>query len=134
MDSQRDRIVVQLRKFANGTATGTFQGGSYAFDPDTIRQVINNYKDLADSYNESKQVAERMAKVAPPGNEFVSEAFAEAANASGKSYIAYCEYYKGFFLGEAQKCQDALDAYLGAEEQTVIDLGKTDDGDSPPPV
>src|SRR6266498_3223988 len=124
MDSQGDRIFVQLRKFSDGT--GTFQGGSYTFDPDTIRQVINNYKDLADSYDESRQNAGRMTKVAPPANEFVSEAFAEAANASGESYVAYCEYYKDFFLREAQKCQDALDTYLGADEQTIIDLGKTD--------
>jgi len=134
MDSQGDRIFVQLRKFSDGTTTGAFQGGSYTFDPDTIRQVINNYKDLADSYNKSADEAEPMTRVAPPGNEFASEGFATAANTSGESYVAYCTHYTAFFLGEAQKCQDALDAYLGAEEHTVIELGKASDGDSLPPV
>jgi hypothetical protein len=56
------------------------------------------------------------------------------ANASGNSYIEYCRHYAAFYQQEAQKCQDALDAYLGVEERTVIELGNAGDGSSPPGV
>jgi hypothetical protein len=131
MDSQRDRIVVELSKSAGGTTEGPITGGSFTFDPDTIRQVINNYKDLADSYDQSVRDADPMAVVGPSADEFVSESFAEKASTSGASYIAYCRHYAGFYLREAQKCQDALDAYLGVEEHTIIQLGNADGGSRP---
>jgi hypothetical protein len=132
MDSQRDRIVVELSNYASGSTEGTITGGTFTFDPDTIREVINNYKDLADSYARSVQDAAPMALVTGPADEYVSESFADKANASGASYIAYCDHYAGFYLREAQKCQDALDVYLGVEERTVIGLGDAGDGGSAP--
>jgi putative methionine-R-sulfoxide reductase with GAF domain len=134
MADQRDRIAVELTNFATGTTQGTLPGGGFTFDPDTIRQVINNYKDLADSYDESVRDARPMAMLTPSADEFVSESFAAKANASGTSYIAYCQHYAGFYLREAQKCQDALDAYFGVEEHTVVELGNAGNGDSRPPV
>jgi len=133
MADQRDRIAVELTNFATGTTQGTITSGGFTFDPDTIRQVINNYIDLAKSYAQSMDDAEPMRNVSP-GHEYVTESFAYKANASGASYIAYCQHYAGFYLREAQKCQDALDTYLGVEERTVIDLGNAGDGGSRPAV
>jgi hypothetical protein len=91
MDNRRDRMVADLGGIVSGTTEGTLQGGHFTFDPDEIRQVIKNWIELADSYDRSMEDAEPMKLVAPPGNEFVSESFAAKANASGESYIAYCE-------------------------------------------
>ena len=132
MDGQRDRIVVELSRFTTGTTDGT--GGSFTFDPDTIRQVINNYKDLAESYAQSVEDAEPMGRVSAPADEYASRSFAAKANASGVSYIAYCKHYAGFYLREAQKCQDALDTYLGTEERTIVELGSVGDHGSRPAV
>ncbi|HYQ67194.1 PE domain-containing protein [Actinophytocola sp.] len=133
MSDQRDRIAVELTNFASGTTQSTNTGSGFTFDPDTIREVINNYKDLADSYAESVRDARPMAMLTPSADEFVSESFAAKANTSGTSYIAYCHHYADFYLREAQKCQDALDAYLGVEAHTVIELGNAG-SDSRPPV
>jgi hypothetical protein len=134
MDSRRDQVVAQLRGIVSGTTEGTINGGQYTFDPDQIRQVIKNWTELAYSYAKSRQDARPMTTVAPPGNEFVSESFAAKANWSGESYVAYCKRNTLICLQEAQRYQDALDAYLGAEERTIIELGKTDDGGTPPVV
>jgi hypothetical protein len=134
MSDERDRIAVELAGFAGGAARGTSTGGGFTFDPDTIREVINNYKDLADSYAQSVREARPMAMLTPSADEFVSEGFAAKANTSGSSYIAYCRHYAALYLREAQKCQDALDACLGVEEHTVIELGNAGGDGSRPPV
>jgi hypothetical protein len=130
MDSRHDRIAVELRGIVGGTTEGTIHGGRFTFDPDTIQQVINNWMELADSYAQSAQDARPMAAIRPPGDEFVSESFATKANASGLSYIAYCDHNARICLREAQRYQDALDTYLGAEERTIIELGRTTDSGS----
>lgn len=133
MVSQRDRIAGELGSIASGTTEGTIHGGTFTFDPDTIAQVVKNWKDLADSYNDSLRSADPMVRVAPPGDEFVSESFAEKANASGNSYLAYCEHNRDICLREAQRYQDALDTYLGAEERTIIKLNEAAADGGPQP-
>ncbi|MFL6121835.1 hypothetical protein [Actinophytocola sp.] len=133
MGGERDRIVVELSKFTNDTTEGT-TAGTFTFDPDTIRQVIKNYIELADSYDQSTRDAEPMVKVGPSAQEYVSESFASKVNTSGDSYLAYCRHYSAFYLEQAQKCQDALDTYLGVEERTIIGLGQTGVGDTRPVV
>lgn len=131
MDGRHDPMAADLRGVVSGTTEATIHGGRFTFDPDQIRQVIQNWKDLADSYARSATDSLIMTRVAPPGNEFVSESFAVKANATGASYIAYCEHNRDICMREAQRYQDALDAYLGVEERTIIELGKVDDGSSP---
>ena len=61
MDSPRDRIAVELGGIVGGTTEGTVHGGRFTVDPDTIRQVINNWIELANSYAQSAQDARPMA-------------------------------------------------------------------------
>jgi hypothetical protein len=132
MDSRRDQIAGQLRGAVTGTTEGAINGGGYTFDPDTIKQVIKNWVELANSYAQSAAEARPMARIGPPGDEFVSKSFADKANASGESYISYCIHNADICTHEAQRYQDALDAYLGAEERTIIKIGKADDDPSTP--
>jgi PE family protein len=134
MSDERDRIAVELAGFAGGAARGTSTGGGFTFDPETIREVINNYKDLADSYAQSAKDAWSMTQVGPSADEFVSKSFAEKANRSGGSFVEYCRHYAAFYSREAQKCQDALDTYLGVEDRAVIGLGGAGDDGSRPAV
>jgi hypothetical protein len=134
MADQRDRIAVELTNFATGTTQSTITGGGFTFDPDTIREVINNYKDLAESYAQSAKDAWPMTQVGASADEYVSESFAKKANESGGSFVQYCRHYAAFYLREAQKCQDALDTYLGVEERTIIDLGDAGGDGSRPAV
>lgn len=131
MASDRYRIAGDLREAATGSSEATITGGRFTFDSDQIRQVITNWKDLADSYDRSIEQARPMAAIGPPGEEFASLGFATAANASGNSYLAYCARNRDICLREGQRYQDALDAYLGAEERTIIELDKTVDGSKP---
>lgn len=132
MTSHRNHTAGELRGIVRGTTEGTITGGGYTFDPDTIKQVIDNWHDLAISYHQSIRDARPMAATAPPGDEFVSESFTVKANASGESYIEYCRSNRDICLREAQRYQDALDSYLGVEERTIIELGNVDDGSSTP--
>ncbi|HYQ67196.1 hypothetical protein [Actinophytocola sp.] len=55
----------------------------------------------------------------------VSDSFATKANTPGASYVAYGQRNMAICPREAQRCQDALDTYLGVEDRTVIDIGST---------
>jgi hypothetical protein len=107
---------------------GAITSGQFAFTPDQLQQIINNWKDLADSYDESLMSSVVIAQVEGPGRDFASQAFAKVANQSGQSYLAYLTHNRDYCLQEAQRCQDVLDTYLGVEDRTTIELDKADGG------
>jgi hypothetical protein len=91
------RVDIGWGKAWTGTATDTrrtrrhrerhdrkhISGDGYTFDPDPVRQVVENWTDLAESYADSVTDARPMTTVGPPADGFVSESFAAKANASG---------------------------------------------------
>ncbi len=101
------------------------RAGSFTFDEATMRSLISQWLDLADSYGESLANAGTMARVEAPGLDFASKAQAEAANRSGNSYIEYLASNRRFCAAQAQLFQDALDDYLGVEHTNVIEFDKT---------
>lgn len=125
-----DSVRPELTGITSGRTDAAITSGDFAYTPDQLQQIINNWKDLATSYNDSVRDARNMTRVVGPGRDFASHAFAEAANQSGRAYLAYLENNRDYCLQEAQRCQDALDAYLGLEERTIIELNKADGGSS----
>lgn len=135
--SMADRIVMRLGGIVGGETTGTITGGAFTFSPDRAKQIRDTWKELADSYDKSISRARTMYQITPPAQDFASVSFTDIANTSGASYARFCQGRRDKCLREAQRYQDALDTYLGAEERTVIALGdagtSADDG-TPPPV
>ena len=111
--------------FASGTTQGTVTGGSFAYTEPELRKIIQNWHDLADSYHGSIYNAETMTRIEGPGREFASSWHADAANRSGRSYIAYLAHHRDYCRQQAKLFQDALDDYLGIEHTNATDISKT---------
>lgn len=99
--------------------------GTFSFDPDELRSLIDKWKDLADSYDQSTTLAREMSVIAPPGLDYASEAHAEVANKSGTSYATYLAHNRDYCLEQAQLFEGALNDYLGVEDSNVTDFDKS---------
>lgn len=123
----RDQIRSELGGFfSQGHTQGTVISGTFAYDEDELRQLVTRWLDLAESYQTSVSTTAPMTSVSGPGLEFASEGQANAANASGNSYREHLRTSYQYCVDQAQKCQDALDEYLGVEHHNVekmIDAG-----------
>lgn len=136
-ESMNDRNTMNLGGFVSGETTGTIRGGAFTFSPDRAKQIRDTWKELAASYHDSLLNADIMSRIVAPAQDFVSVSFTEKANTSGASYIKFCKGRRDKCLREAQRYQDALDTYLGAEERTIVTLGNAGssaDDRTPPPV
>ncbi|GAB1513443.1 hypothetical protein [Actinophytocola sp. KF-1] len=121
----RHAISAELSGWFSSTSTESSSAtGSFAFTEDQIRAVVTNYLDLADSYNEAIDKAGRMTIVEGPGLDFASDAFASAANRSGKSLIESFQQARDYCTEQAQLAQNALDDYLGVEHTNVTEINK----------
>ncbi|MGH3877622.1 MAG: hypothetical protein ACRDSK_11375 [Actinophytocola sp.] len=134
MDS-RDHISSELGGFfSQGHTEGTITTGTFAYDEDDLRQLVTRWLDLAESYQTSVSATAPMTSVSGPGLEFASEGQANAANASGSAYREHLRTSFDYCVGQAQRCQDALDEYLGVEHRNVrdiLDSGPVDSGPRP---
>jgi hypothetical protein len=126
VDSQpyQDSIRAQLSGLA-GSTHGTFTTGSFAFTESEIRQIINNWLDIAESYDASIDKAYSATQIDGPGLDFASNSFANAANRSGSSLVEYLAKNQAYCLEQAQLSQNALDDYLGVEHTNVTEIFKT---------
>ena len=122
------RIEKQLSGMLTGETTGSVTGGQFSFDEAGMKKIISNWKDLADSYNDSIRNAFLMKRVTPPAEDFASVMFTGEANESGQAYLTYLEHNRDYCMEQAQLFQDALDDYLGAEGRTIIALDNAAEG------
>lgn len=124
--SHRDAIKAELSGiFGTNTTQGAITSGSFAYNESDMRTIINNWLDLADSYDLSIRGAWVMQTIEAPGRDFASHSFTEAANRSGDSYIAYLKHNRDYCLRQAQLFQDALADYLGVEHTNVAEIDKS---------
>jgi hypothetical protein len=103
-------------------AHGSQAAGSFQFDESTMRKLVKDWLDLADSYEASRRTARRMMLVEGPGLDFASHAYAKAASSSGEAYYQYLTKNRDYCDEQAQLFQKALDDYLGIEQTNVTEL------------
>lgn len=128
MDGQlhRDHIRSELGGFfTQGHAEGSFTTGTFAYDEDTLRGLVSDWVSLHEHYRGSLTTAQNMARVSGPGADFASEAQANAANDSAKSYANYLQQNTDYCAEQAQAFQNALDDYLGVEHRNVTEINKS---------
>jgi hypothetical protein len=118
-EQEYEAIRSSLSGIAGGTITGGFTTGSFAYSPDALRDLANEWTDLARDYQKSLTSALHMTQVEGPGTEFVSQSYASAANASGQAYVDSLKNRIDYCYEQARKCQDTLDDYLGVEHRNV---------------
>lgn len=122
----RDHIRSELGGFFDqGHTQGTVTTGTFAYDEDTLRSLVQDWLAIADHYRESFVDATDMARVTGPGTDFASLAHADGANESGRSYVAYLQRNFDYCNEQAQLFQNALDDYLGIEHRNVTEINKS---------
>lgn len=100
--------------------------GKFTFSPDEIRAVITDWMTLGDEYTPSIATAKTMVVVAPPGDEYASQAHAERTNESGTRYVESLKQKQKYCYDQAQKFQDALHDYLGIERVNIRRMESAD--------
>jgi len=128
MDGQAHRDGINARlagMLTTNTTEGSVTGGSFTFAEPEMKTMIQNWLDLADSYESSLSNAEKMSRIKPPAEDFASKFHAAAANRSGESYLGYLEHNRDYCVQQAQLFQHTLDDYLGVEHANVTEMNKT---------
>jgi hypothetical protein len=107
------------------------EGGSFAYDEDTLRSLVTKWVEIADHYLSSHYRTD-LGSMEPPGLDAASEALAKAVNTSGNKYRAYLVDNYWYCVRQAQLCQTALDNYLGVEHHNVLEMSKFQQPDAGP--
>ncbi|HYQ67669.1 hypothetical protein [Actinophytocola sp.] len=124
--AHRANIQTQLGgMFTTHTTNGTITGGTFTYNESDMRTIINNWRDLADSYQKSMSSADIMSRIDPPAEDFASRTHAAAANRSGDSYKQYLEHNRRYRKEQAELFQRTLDEYLDIEHATITEMNQT---------
>lgn len=115
-------------------AHGSQAAGSFEFDEATMRKLITEWFDLADSYQDSQWASRPLVQVEGPGLDFASKAYATAASSSGKAYIEYLAKNSAYCRAQGELFQKALDDYLGIEHANTTEMGKSGSPGSHPGI
>jgi hypothetical protein len=125
-DETRANIDADLgTSLKTNTTQAVLTTGSFEYTEADITTIINNWHDLATSYNDSIDDAFAMTAVKGPGLDFASNLFANTANQSGESYLSYLKHNRDYCLRQAQLFQNALDDYQGVEHTNVTEIDKS---------
>jgi hypothetical protein len=106
-------------------AHGPQTAGSFQFDETTMRKLVTDWLDLADSYESSRNASSVMSQVEGPGLDFASHAYASAASSSGAAYLQYLIKNRDYCRDQAELFKKALDGYLGVEHTAVTEIDKS---------
>jgi hypothetical protein len=111
--------------FTTHTTDGTITGGTFTYNESDMRTIINNWRELADSYQKSMTNADIMSMIDPPADDFASRSHSAMANKSGMSYRTYLEHNVRYCDEQAELFQRTLDEYLDIEHATITEMNQT---------
>jgi hypothetical protein len=100
--------------------------GHFSFDPDTLSGLVTDWTGLAKSYEKSKLDARALTAIDGPGSEYASQSHATVASDSGNAYLTSIDEKITYCYNQADKCQKALDDYMGVEHHTIGKMTQID--------
>lgn len=94
-------------------------GGKYAFHPDELQSVLNQWKQLDDTVQSAMQPVRAKTQTSPaaiqPGNETASATVSHAAHTTNTAYQTYLTSMHNYIQGYVQDLQGVLDRYNSTE-------------------
>ena len=120
-----DDIAANLNGITSNTSIAQVTG-KFSFEPDELRGVIKDWLDLADNYRQSLSKMSLTAQIVGPGTEFASDGHATIANGANTAYLQSLQQKFDYCIGQAQRCQDALDTYLHVDHHEVGAMNQAD--------
>jgi hypothetical protein len=125
MDEQAFANIGSALSDITSTTPPPTNSGSFSYTPEALRDLINEWRLLADDYRASRNQAQYLTTVKGPGTEYVSQFHADTANTSGRAYSDSLNKKLTYCLTQVDKLQAALDSYLGVEHHNVTLINQT---------
>lgn len=127
-------IAQPTRTRASYEDTANASGGGFAFDEDTLRDLVTDWLTLADEYDESRMGTRHLFLVVPPGDDFASKSQIGAVNRHSDAYGSYLEHNREFCVRQAQNFHNALSDYQGVERRNILDLRRAGEPEGSGPL
>lgn len=108
-------------------------GGHYAFQPDELQNVLNQWLDLQNTVNTAQGHQSQQhstvqisgsAKPTAPGNDQASDVMATAVSASSAAYSTYLANMQKYIDGYVEKLQAALKNYNTSEQEAAASFNR----------
>lgn len=102
-----------------GPVAGGGAAGHFAFDPDELRSIVDEWADLVLASEAAITAASSMTNVQGPGDEGASASLAEAANRSGSMLAESMTLEAEYCRAQWERFKTALDQYLGVDDASA---------------
>ncbi|MGW3993390.1 hypothetical protein ACWEF6_07885 [Amycolatopsis sp. NPDC004772] len=111
-----------------GPAGGSSGGAGFAYDEETLHELVREWSDLANEFRADFAQAEALERAHGPGLEYASGNNAELIRASGKSLSETLRQRALYCDAMAARFVTALGSYASAEEAHAIEISRTTKG------
>ncbi|EOD67468.1 hypothetical protein [Amycolatopsis vancoresmycina] len=109
----------------SGSYGGGDGGAGFEYDEETLRELMHEWNDLANEFEDDLQRAALLQRAQGPGAEYASSGNAEQVRASGdalyETLVARARYCRSM----AQRFKTALGKYATAEESSATEVKRT---------
>jgi PE family len=103
-------------------------GDGYQFNPDELKGVIQDWKNLRAKFLEAYNAAVPMTQVQAMGDEPASHGVTNKANLSGAAYQQENRAMQDYCTDQIKKLQATLDAYTAQEQHATDTVNKINRG------
>ncbi len=107
-----------------GPVGGGSGGAGFAYDEETLRELMHEWNDLANEFRDDQQRAQLVAQAQAPGLEYASEGNAEQIRSSGLALLTTLEERERYCRSMAKKFETALGRYAAAEDANNTEIKK----------
>ncbi|WP_328445737.1 hypothetical protein [Amycolatopsis sp. NBC_00438] len=100
-------------------------GTGFQYDVETLRELMNEWNDLANEFAKDLNYAASLQRAQGPGDEYASGGNAEQIRASGEALHSTLTAREQYCRSMAAKFQMALGKYATAEDTHATDVNQT---------
>ncbi|MDS0132537.1 MULTISPECIES: hypothetical protein [unclassified Amycolatopsis] len=108
-----------------GPAGGASGGAGFAYDEETLRELMREWNDLADEFKHDQEQATTLTRVKGPGLEYASGGNAEKIHQSGEALLSTLAAREEYCRNMAAKFQTALGKYARTEDDHTTEIKQT---------
>ncbi len=99
-------------------------GAGFEYDEETLRELMHEWNDLANEFEDDANMARAIATAEGPGLEYASGGNAELVRASGAALISTLQSRETYCRAMAAKFQTALRKYAATEDTHSTEISQ----------
>lgn len=120
--------VDRFRPSGGSYGTPVAQGAGFKYDEATLHELVKEWSDLAQEFQDDIEDARNIAVANPPGLEFASGDNADITRQSGRALLEALDKRVAYCKAMAAKYVAALGKYATADEQAKIAINQQPEG------